>query len=524
MPNLIGYGAAQVFQPSRDPGEAIREYFSGTKQQQKTKEDLRKDQAKYGTSPFNVEDFKRWEDDKGYQELVQTEASLRDVWNKAYQSGYNIKNPRTASDARLSKAYYDKFQKFREASQLYTGQGERFGKVVDDLNKLKPEEYDQEATRANMESYLNASSVFERSGMTEGLIVRKDKPFDSLKYVAEMILKMAPTQKFITSEDIDPETGKIRKATWEGIPESARKDAIRMMYNSGDARFRKHIEELRKQHPTQDDPNWDGAEFAANWYGKVREGAKQDVIYYGVSGAGKRSLGLAPGAGKPEKDADGNYMTNEDTLHLYNANDRRKVAHTSTHQVSLSTDELFGKKAAHMQITVSDQVINSETGEKEVVGSQALFRPSKIVWFPVTEGVKEDQGIWSKAMSGISSLFNAQKYPPGTILSDQDLAGIQESIIEDPSKVISNWIWRPYVIGQLGYERKEGTIGDDERILNLNRSVYVPYEDVSDDLVGKFGKSWAPAVGEDIIGITLQLNSGIETSPGSGITYKDLNL
>jgi hypothetical protein len=518
----IGQGAAQVFD-IKDPGEMLREHYTGGKTRQAELAKLRQDQAKYGEGPFDVEEVVRWEDKRGYEELVGAEKQLRDVWNQAYRSGYNIRNPRTADDARLAKVYYDKFREFKETSDLYRTQGERLKKAMAAREGLKPEEFDEAATMENIQRFIDAPTVRERAAMMDRLIARKDKPFDSLKYVTEMIPKAASVQRYITSEDIDEETGKIRKSTWEGIPEAARKDAIREMYNSGDPKFQEKVNELRRANPTMDDPNWSGADFAAEYYGKIREGAKEDVIYYGTgTGADKRSLGIAPGAGKPEQDPDGNYKTNEDTIHLYNSNTKTKSPHTAPYQVNMTSDEMFGKKSAHMQITVSDQVINSETGEKEAVGSQALFRPSKVVWLPVVEGSPEGKAPWGKMMDAVSSLWNPNQYPPGTILSDDDLAAVEGDMATGKAK--AGYVMRPYVIGQLGYERKEGQIDDDERILNLNRSVMVPYEDVSDDLSGRFGKRWAPAVGDDVANITRDLNFGGGSSGGPGKSYQDLGL
>ena len=246
----MGYGAAQVFQDTVDPGELVRQAQTSSKQQLARMAKLEKDQGTY-----KPEEFKRWEDEKGFAELTKQEQGLRDVWNKSYQSGYNIKNPKTTEDVQLSKKYYEQFNKFREASQLYKTQGDRFAAVVADISKLKDSEFDKEATMENLERYRAAPSVFDRAGMVDGIIVRKEEDFDGLEYITKMMPKLSPTQRFITSEDVDPESGKIRKETWEGIPLSARKDSLRSMYNSGDARFKEYVDELRTTNPTRDNPH-----------------------------------------------------------------------------------------------------------------------------------------------------------------------------------------------------------------------------------------------------------------------------
>ncbi len=519
MANLIGYGAAQIF-PEQDTGTAIREYM---KAKAAGKAKRREEQGSYGDEPFEVPDIKRWEDEKNFNEITQMEGTLRDVWNKSYQSGYNIRNPQTPQDAVLSKRYYDSWKKYEEAVDLYTTQGERVNDVIGQIDKMDPEEYDVEATRENLERYIDAPSVFDRAGMVDSIIVRKEEEFDGLEYITEMFPKLTSTSKYITSEDIDPETGKIRKETWEGIPETVRKDAIRTMYNAGDARFKTYVDDLRESNKdaTLDNPNWDNAEFAANYFSDIKKGGKENLVFYSTGG-GDFNLGIGYGNGKPQKLEDGQYVSNEESVWLYNKNSAGKTEHTSPFQVNLNNDELFGKSTSHVQMPITDEVINAETGKREAVSSQSLFRPNKIVWLPVVSGEqkKGGAGLWDN----VTTMLNPNKYTRGAILGDEDLQKLQNAMQENPGTA-SGYVWRPYVIGTMGYKRKEGEVGGKERILNLNRSVYVPYEDMSDELIGKFGPKWDKAIGDDVTEITKQANFGLtSTQENQEIDFNSLGL
>lgn len=504
--NTVGYGGAQVLpdnpyspltrllQMGIQPGSAMRK-----KDRERLEEDQREE--------LDIEDVEAWEDVQSHQEISQELDNLRNVWNEAFSRGYNIAHPTTHEERTLAKMFNKKMDRAVRASDLYKSQGERYGKLRDLMDKEK-DRIDMEATQENIKEW-KALDPFQRAERFDQLIAWREEPVDVVGETVKLLADMTGTQEDVLSEGIDPRTGKIRVETLHHIPENERIAALRDIWKFSREKFKESVAAVAREDVTFNaDPGApDYMDKLGEWYvdqfTDVKSEKKKRVRMYSV---GKGAQTSYAGSGIPEKDPEtGVYNQESDTIHTYNSLAGGITPHTSPAVVNLQGQNLYGTNTPSkaLQVDVTDDFINTQTGDPEAEAGVYSMLPTKVVWLNVL-----DEDVKTPSDRPWMNLWRSTTYRKGDVLNDEQL---QQVISTNEEMLGSGKYYRyhkvPFVMGRMKYGQVE--VGDD--IETFNRTTMVPYEVIEKDIRAHKGHQWKQ-YNDAIRDITQQLNSGWQSA------------
>ena len=506
------FGRAQVLpsQPYRSPGWG---YY--IKNRDALKKRIQEDAQEFD----EFDELKAWEDERNFNEITEQMRGLQDVWNQAFQGGYNIANPTTPDEMQLQKAFNQKRDRIKQASDLYKLQGEA---VADVWKKMRNDDnVDVEKTRQNLMDYVDfEGDVFERAKKIPNIVEYKPEPVDVMKIVTDGLSKYANVEKSILSDAYDPVSGKMKKVTFEGIPEPKRRYALEQIWKYEDDTFKNKIRDVmagdvaNTRNPNDDQQLHD---YFIDEFLNVKSGGKVESTYYSL-GDGGGPGGRSPGV--PQKTGDGAYESTPDTIPLYDPNKNDMNEFTSPYVINLQG--VIGETPSNaIAIEMSKDWKNTQTGEPEEVGGIYSVLPSKIVWFPVAaedQDIRFPQGVENMFKDPLRFILRPSDVKAGTVISDEIMEDIraQNDRMAGSGKMI-RYKWVPYVTARTKY----GQVEADDKILSFNRSDYVPLEVIKGDLRAKLegkGIDWV-AYEKAINDINSQLNMGIVKPPDKEIDY-----
>lgn len=492
----LGFGRAQIFPETNY--SALERFMQLGKVPEsvssKEKAQFFKDQAS-----LKIDELEAWEDTKSFEEISKAQDSLKNVWKEAYARGINIGNPRNQQEADLQKQFQGALSKVQESSTLYKRQGERY-KSLQQFADQHSDEIDFEGTMKNLDEYKNVGNVFDRAKAFNNVIVYKKPPFDVSKYVVDNLPKYVSVSKETTSDMYDPYSGKIKKSTWEGIPEEDREKALGDMYKFGPEGLKDNIKIIRES-DINDDKNKSDQQYFVDEFSNVKSGGKVEDTYYAL---GEEATGQYTGiginlSGMPTQDKDGNYLPNTDVVSIYDNNKFRVSAYTSPYVVNMQG--IFKETpSSALSIDMTPEIRNTQTGQPEPEGGVYSILPTKIFWAPVAE---QDINLGKSGGSWIAPMRAPIRQ--GSMLSDEDLALVQQ--MNDKmvgSGTYYKYTWKPYIMGRTKY----GQVETQDDISTFNRSDYAPLESIQDDIKAKIGPNKWKNYQQGIDSITNQMNEG----------------
>jgi len=515
--NTLGYGGAQVL-PENPYSPLTRMLQMGispaTGMTVKEAERLAKDRR-----DFKLEDVQAWEDVKGHEEISQDMDTLRSVWNEAYARGMNISNPKNKHELALQKAFNAKMDQVKRKSDLYATQGERYASIQGIMDKEK-DRIDVEGTQANLAEWMK-KDPFERAKSFDQLVKYKAKPVDVVEHTMTSLGSMVdPEQKFFEPR-YDEATGKVIVESLKTIPEDKRISALRQIWQFGDQveGFKEAVAQAAAEDVTfnadPEAPDYDAklGEWYVDQFRDAKSGETKTARLYSVGEGG--DLKISFGSGIPEKDPEsGLYAEESDTVHTHNKWAGGVTEHTSPTVVNLQGEEMYGTNTPSkaLQVDITDDFINTQTGEPEAEGGVYSFLPTKIVWMNVLE--EDIKG------GGLGFMWPMRpKYKKGQVLSDDQLQEVKDLNKDmEGSGEMYRYHKVPYVMGRLAYKQVEvqgQSYRNPTNIESFNRTSMVPYEVIEKDIRAHKGKKWRPYE-SSIWEITRQLNSGWQI-PNAGI-------
>lgn len=500
------FGRAQIIdtKPYRSPGW---DYLM------QNKEAMRKKLEKDSMSFDELDELKSWEDQRNFEEITTQMKDLEGVWNEAFKGGFNIANPTTKDEMRLQRAFEDRKTKIRNASELYNTQGEAFKAA---FNKMQSDKnVDVEATRENLRNYIDdEGDVFQRAQTIPSLVAYKTEPVDIMKTVTEGMTKYTSVDKTVLENAYDPETGKIKKKTWEGIPLAKREEALDKIWKFSGPEMQDQIKGVMRSDVANNlDPNKpeEVEKYFKNEFKNVKSGGKVEETWYSVGEGGAFDVSFKSGI--PKQDESGVYESNADTVQMYNPNSGVIDKHTSPYAINLQG--IFQETPSNaVSIEVTSDMINTQDGKPEAEGGIYSVLPTKVIWMPVAS---EDAEIPKQGFDKFMFIKPASRVSGGKIISDDQMAKIQESndqLAGSGQRV--NYTWEPFVMARTKY----GQVEADDDIKTFNRSDYVPLDVVNNDLRAKAtgnGIDW-DQYENAVKDISKQLNAGI-IKPGTKKKY-----
>lgn len=496
------FGRAQVIQNERYVSPAWK-YHIANKTALKKKMSV--DQAEFE----ELDDLKAWEDDRNFREITGAMRNLEEVWNQSFQAGYNIANPTTEKEQMLAKKFAQEKDRVKQASDLYTRQG---GAVKSAWEAMQREDVDKVKTKQKIMDYIDyEGDIFERAKQVPGLVVHKTEPIDILKIITDGITDYTSVSKRVLSDDIDPESGKIKKITKEGRLKKDRADSLEKTWLAQKAvgpEFKEGIANIMRGDIKNNlDPNKeeDVHKYYQDEFINVKSGSKVEETFYSV---GEGGIGISIGSGIPKKDEQGMFIGNPDTVLLYNDNADRPTEHTSPFAVNLQG--MFKNiPSSSVAVDVTEDFVNTQDGMPEVKAGNYSVLPMKIIWLPVGDedvDLNKEQSPWMGPIQSIFRPMNTFKDKPIGDEQFAELEKINDKLTGSGKRI--NYNWMPYFLVRMKYGQVEQ--GDD--ISSFNRSDYVPYDVIKDDIKAKVGGmkdvSW-DEYEQTVNDITEQMNRGI---------------
>jgi len=496
------FGRAQVIENERYTSPAW-EYHIANKTALKKKMSV--DRAEFE----EFDDLKAWEDDRNFREITGGMRNLEEIWNQSFQAGYNIANPTTEKEQLLAKKFAQEKDRVKQASDLYTRQG---AAVKSAWEAMQREDVDKVKTKQKIMDYIDyEGDIFERAKQVPGLVVHKTEPMDILETITGGVADYTKVTKDVLENAFDPLTGKIKKKTWEGISTTDRKDALEKIWLSQKAmgdEFREGIADIMRSDIKNNlDPNKE--ENVHKYYSKeflnVKSGSKVEETFYSV---GEGGLKISIGSGIPKKDEQGMFIGNPDTVLLYNDNADSPIEHTSPFAVNLQ-GVFKNTPSSSVAIDVTEDFVNTQDGMPEVKAGNYSVLPMKIIWLPVGDedvDLNKEQSPWMGPIQSIFRPMNTFKDKPIGDEQFAELEKINDKLTGSGKRI--NYSWMPYFLVRMKYGQVEQ--GDD--ISSFNRSDYVPYSVIKDDVKAKVGGmkdvSW-DEYEQTVNDITNQMNKGI---------------
>lgn len=483
--NTLGYGGAQVLPD--DPYTPLARMAQlgispGDEMSKTEKTQFNKDRRE----GFDIEDIKAWEDVQSHKEISKATEDLRNVWQMAFASGFNIANPRTQKELQLQKMFNEKVALVKRASDLYTTQGERHKGWGDIIDKDK-DQLNMEGTQANIAEWMK-KDPFQRAETFERQLVWDAKPFDVVSHTVKNLSALTGVEEKVLSEGIDPKSGKIRVSTLQNIPEEKRLAALQQIWQFGEQDFKTAIANAAKEDVTFNaDPGTTGydsklGEWYVNQFRDVKSGEKRQVRFY--SSGGGININFA-GSGIPERDpASGIYKAESDTISTFNNVAGIATEHTSPGVINLQGENMYGVNTPSkaLSVDITNDFINTETGKPENQAGNYSVMLTKIVWLNVMIDDVKSTGVraWE-------NLLRTSMYRKGDVLDDEQIHQVNQ-LNDDLAGSGTRYRYKkvPYVIGRMKY----GQVETGEKIESFNRSFRVPLSVIEKDIRAHKGRQW----------------------------------
>lgn len=492
------FGRAQIIPDQRYRSPAW-EYHIANRDALKKK--MSADKAEFG----EMDDLKAWEDDRNFREITGDMRDLEKIWNQSFSAGYNIANPSTEKEQILAKKFAEKRDKVKQASDLYTRQGEA---VLSAWDAMQEEGVDKEKTRQKIMDYVDyEGDIFERAKQVPNLVVYEKEPVDIIKMVSEGISQYTTVEKGAESF-IDEETGKIKKKTWTSIPAPKRAEALEQIWSYSGDDFKEGVKDVMRGDISNNlDPNKkeDLHDYFIKEFKNVKSGSKVEETFYSLAGGG---IGISIGSGIPERDTQGMFIGNPDTVLIHNADQNTPVEHTSPYAINLQG--IFKATPSDaVAVDVTEDLINTQDGLPEEKAGNYSILPTKVIWLPVANDdvdLNIQASPWKGPIQNIFYLMNTYKNKPITDRQFTEVEKINDRLTGSGTRIGYRWV--PYFMVRTKY----GLVEQGDDISSFNRSDYVPYDVIKDDIKAKVGGmkdvSW-DEYEQSISEITKQMNQGI---------------
>lgn len=469
------FGRAQVFQQERYRSPAWGYHIA---KKEALKKKMSADQAEYE----EMEDLKAWEDDRNFQEITGQMRDLENIWNQSFQAGYNIANPTTEKEQILAKKFAEKKGRVKQASDLYARQGAAVQAAWD---AMQEEDTDKVKTRQKIMDYIDyEGDIFERAKQVPNLVVHKSEPMDILKIITDDIIDYTSVSKQVLSDSIDPASGKIKKVTKEGRLKKDRADSLEKTWYAQKAIGPEFMEGIanfmRGDIKNNLDPNKeeDVFKYYKNEFINVKSGSKVEETFYATGDGIKISIG----SGIPERDERGMFKANADTVLIHSEDESRPSEHTSPFAVNLQ-GSFKATPGDAIAVDVTENLINTQDGLPEERGGNYSVLPSKIIFLPVADGNNDLNSMGSMwgPLQNIFKPMNTFKNKPIPDAQFAEVGKINDKLTGSGKRIGYRWVAYFMVRTKYGLVEK----GDD--ISSFNRSDYVPYEEIKDDVKAKAG-------------------------------------
>ena len=466
------FGRAQVIPDQRYRSPAW-EYHIANRDALKKK--MSADKAEFE----EMDDLKAWEDDRNFKEITGEMRDLEKIWNQSFSAGYNIANPSTEKEQILAKKFTEKRDKVKQASDLYARQGDAVKSAWD---AMQEKGVDKGKTRQKIMDYVDyEGDIFERAKQVPNLVVYEKEPVDIIKTISEGISQYTTVEKSVMEDAIDPETGKIKKITWTGIPAAKRAEALEQIWSYSSDDFKEGVKDVMMGDISNNlDPNKkeDLHDYFIKEFKNVKSGSKVEETFYSLAGGG---FGISIGSGIPKKDAQGMFVGNPDTVLIHNTDQNGPVEHTSPYAINFQ-GVFKATPSDAVAVDVTEDLINTQDGLPEEKAGNYSILPTKVIWLPVSDedvDLNTQASPWKGPIQNIFYPNTAYKNKPITDKQFGEIEKINDRLTGSGTRIGYRWV--PYFMVRTKY----GLVEQGDDISSFNRSDYVPYGVIKDDIKAK---------------------------------------
>jgi len=169
--------SAPVLQDTYNPVEFVQHIKDRQFQIQKELYEQRQKNTAEGMKKYSLE-IEGWEDQIGYNELIEKINTIQDVYLKGTKLGMNLISPSTSDELKLYEFLNDAMDDVKYKYSVWQSQKNSYRAaekiIIDQIIKNESERtINIDSTRANMRTLLNTPGILNRSKITENLIVPK---------------------------------------------------------------------------------------------------------------------------------------------------------------------------------------------------------------------------------------------------------------------------------------------------------------------------------------------------------------
>jgi len=432
---------------------------------------------KEGLSKFDVGELEAWQDTEGYDEITGNLEELRQRFTVLQTRGYDLSQPRTKEEFRLSKKMNDAFVQVQKKADLYKLNKALFSDLRNKLESQKLlEEHertiDVEATEKKLMEMLEAPTIGKMNELlTKGAYISKAKPIDLQENYSTMLDQVMTGQESWKESKTDPETGKIIEKSVAGTSNKSLKAANKKLIKTMPERVLKQYK----------------ADYEADLY---KEGKSFEDWMMRYSPVSLKKVSIEEEKVKvvgtePPKDEKGDVIWTEPTKAYYSVLHKENVDYKS--KASIDFANVFKKS---ILIPILPETINVKTGESE--GAQGEEQPTEVIrldFYPVAEEeIKSFRTPGPRGAGRTRTVPKGEKIPVATmefIERENKAAGRSlYKIRQEPFVDLRIVFTKIPILSEDGEKKGEEEL---KYIKTFGRSSIIPYNKLKEFLTGKEG-------------------------------------